>query len=88
MHSNTRCSDVQVVENEACSFSFDLLYRLICRDLAEPAVYSFSPPLTPSAILLYLVVHKLPSFLEFVASKADYDFLPDLLRCSSSFSSH
>ena len=38
MHSNTRCSDVQVVENEACSFPFDLLYRLICRDLKEPAV--------------------------------------------------
>ena len=79
---------MQVVENEACSFSFDLLYRLICRDLKEPAVLPFSPLLTPSAILLYLVVHKLPSFLEFVASKADYDFLPDLLRCSSSVSSH
>ena len=78
---------MQVVENEACSFSFDSLYQLICRDLKEPAVSAFSLSFTHSCILLYHVVHKLPSFLEFVASKAEYVFLPDLLRssfCSSS----
>lgn len=71
---------MQVVENEVCSFSFDVLYQLICRDLKEPAVSLFSLLLTSSCILLYHMVHKLPSFLEFVASKAEYVFLPDFLR--------
>ena len=35
---NTRYTDVQVVENEACAFSFDALYELVCRDLKEPPV--------------------------------------------------
>ena len=38
MGRNTRYTDVQVVENEACAFSFDALYELVCRDLKEPPV--------------------------------------------------
>lgn len=75
---------MQVVENEVCSFSFDVLYQLICRDLKEPAVFLFFLFFTSSCILLYHMVHKLPSFLEFVASKAEYVFLPDFLRFFSS----
>ena len=35
---NTRYTDVQVVENEACAISFDMLYELMCQDLKEPPV--------------------------------------------------
>lgn len=44
MYSNTRSTDVQVVEEEACCFSFDTLYELVIRDLEEPSVYVLIDP--------------------------------------------
>ena len=66
---------MQREDAEGCFISFDELYELICHDLQEP----------PVSILFYHLVHKVPSFLEFITSKSEYLFLPGfckLLYCS------
>lgn len=98
IHSNTRSTDIQVVEEEACHFSFDILYELIIRDLEEPLVnmidrlididvlcfiiYFIKYPLSSSLLLPNPSILSFPKYSVFLSSL----FYIGLLHMSDSLS--